>query len=176
MELKRNVIPKPDKPSVLYHASRNKNIEIFKPIIGKRRDENEGAQIFATPSKAMATIFLVETDDSWTQSGARDGVPYIIISDRKRFQSLDTGGAIYSLPSDTFETDLQKGLRELEYTSEEPVVPSEREFIDSALEAMLENGVQVYFVDQETFIKIQESSDDGESIIEELHPETTGGL
>jgi hypothetical protein len=168
MESERNFIPKPEKPAVLYHASRNADIESFEPRIGKRRDENEGAQIFATPSKAMATMFLVETDDSWTQSGAMDGVPYIIISDKERFTALDTGGTIYSLPSDTFETDLDKGLRELEYTSEESVVPIDTEQVDSALNAMVEHGVNVYFVNQEIFIQIQESSDHGEAIVNSL--------
>lgn len=170
MESERNFIPKPEKPRVLYHASSNRNIEMFEPRIGKRRNENEGAQVFATPSKAMATIFLVETDDSWTQSGSMDGTPFIIISDKERFEALDKGGTIYSLPSDLFETDLDKGLRDLEYTSAETVEPVESESFDSALEAMLENGVQVYFVDQETFRKIEESDDDGEAIVAELIP------
>jgi len=170
MESERNFIPKPEKPKVLYHASRNADIESFEPRIGKRRDENEGAQIFATPSKAMATMFLVETDDSWTQSGAMDGVPYIIISDKERFTALDTGGTIYSLPSDTFETDLYKGLRELEYTSEESVVPIDTERVDSALSAMVEHGVNVYFVNQEIFTQIQESPDHGEAIVNSLEP------
>lgn len=172
MESEKNFIPKPEKPPVLYHASRSGEIDIFEPRIGKRRDENEGAQVFATPSKAMATIFLVDTDDSWTQSGAMDDVPYIIISDRQRFESLDQGGYIYSLPSDSFETDLEKGLRELEYTSAESVEPNGREFVPSALQAMIENGVKVYFVDQDTWREIQESEDHGEKIVSTLIPET----
>jgi len=170
MESERSFTPKPEKPTVLYHASRNKDIEKFEPRIGKRRDENEGAQIFATPSKAMAMMFLVDTDDSWTQSGTMDGVPYIIISDKERFTALDTGGTVYSLPSDTFETDSEKGLCEMEYTSEESVVPTDSESVDSALDAMIENGVKVYFVNQETFRQILESSDNGESIVNNLEP------
>lgn len=170
MESERNFIPKSEKPPVLYHASKNVGIKTFEPRIGKRRDENEGAQVFATPTKAMATIFLVETDDSWTQSGAMDGVPYIIISDKERFTQLDTGGTIYSLPSDTFETDLEKGLRELEYTSNEAVEPMDAEHFPSALSAMLENGVKVYFVDKETFENIQTADDHGEEIVKNLTP------
>ncbi|MCA9367262.1 hypothetical protein KC887_03295 [Candidatus Kaiserbacteria bacterium] len=168
----KNVIPKPEKPPILYHASRSGEIDVFEPRIGKRRDENEGTQVFATPSKAMATIFLVDTDDSWTQSGAMDHVPYIIISDRERFESLDQGGYIYSLPSDTFETDLEKGLRELEYTSTVSVKPIGQEFVPKALQAMIENGVKVYFVDQDTWRAIQESEEHGEKIVSMLTPET----
>ena len=108
MESERRFTPKLEKPAVLFHASSNLAIDIFEPRIGKRRDKNEGAQVFATPSKAMATMFLVDTDDSWAQSGTIDDAPYIIISDEERFKSLDHGGTIYSLPSDSFETDLEK--------------------------------------------------------------------
>ena len=36
---------------------------------------------------------------------------------------------------------------------------------------MLENKVQVYFIDQETYKKIQESDDDGLSILKNLESE-----
>lgn len=120
----------------------------------------------------MASILLVESDDSWVQSGAMDGIPYIVISDEERFRSLDTGGVIYSLPNDTFETNPEKGLRELEWTSREPVVPIEKEIVPSALEDMVKQGVKVFFVDKETWDQIQTSSDHGESIVKSLEPYT----
>ncbi|MEY2665290.1 MAG: hypothetical protein RLZZ480_395 [Candidatus Parcubacteria bacterium] len=170
MESERNFVPKPEKPRILYHASRNRDISLFTPRAEKQRDENEGPQIFATPSKAMASVFLVETDDSWVESGSQDGVPFIIISDKERFESLDSGGTIYALPSDTFDTDLEKGLRELEYTSEEPVEPIDSEEYASGLEAMLQLGVKVCFVDKETFEQIKIAPDGGEDIVRNLQP------
>jgi hypothetical protein len=172
MESERNFVPKPEKPPVLFHASRNQNISIFEPRAEKTRDENEGPQVFGTPSRAMASIFLVESDDSWVQSGAMDNLPYIIISDEERFRSLDTGGVIYSLPNDTFENDPEKGLRELEWTSKKPVVPAEKEVVPSALEDMVKEGVKIFFVDKETWDQIQSSSDHGESIVKSLEPYT----
>ncbi len=176
MESEKSFLPKPEKPKVLYHGSRSGSINLFEPRLGKLRDESEGAQIFASPSKAMATLFLVDTDDTWTQSGAMDGVPYIIISDRERFEALDQGGYIYSLPSDSFESDSNKGLRELEYTSNDFVEPIEQEFVPSALQAMIENGVKVYFVEPDTWQAIQESEDDGEEIVMNLTPEKEWGI
>jgi hypothetical protein len=170
MESERNFVPKPEKPPVLFHASSNPDIDIFEPRIRKVRDPNEGPRVFATPSRAMASIFLVETDDSWAQSGAMDDTPYIVISDEERFKKLDKGGVIYSLPNKTFENDPEKGLRELEWTSAEPVTPTNKEFVRSALEDMVKNGVKVYFVDKATFQKIQHSSDHGKSVIDNLLP------
>lgn len=120
----------------------------------------------------MASLFLVESDDSWVQSGAMDDLPYIVISDEERFRSLDTGGVIYSLPNDTFENDPKKGLREFEWTSKKPVVPNEKEIVLSALEDMIKQGVKVFFVDNKTWNQIQTSSDHGESIVKSLKPYT----
>ncbi len=161
---------KQEKPPVLFHASRNTEIAVFEPRAEKTRDVNEGPKVFATPSRAMAGIFLVDCDDSWVQSGSMDGVPYIIISDEERYKSLDTGGVIYSLPNDTFENDPEKGLRELEWTSGESVTPIDRENVPSALEDMIKNGVKVYFVDKETYHSLQDALDHGESIVKALTP------
>ena len=160
-----------EKPSVLYHASRNSNIEIFEPRNEKIRDLEEGSRVFATPSKAMASVFLVPTDDTWTQKGTFNDLTYIVISDEKRFKNLDVGGAIYLLPNETFENNPDKGLRELEWTSAKPVTPIKKEIVNSALDTMLKNGVQVYFVSTETFLKMRAASDHGESIIKSLIPE-----
>ncbi len=99
------------QPVVLFHASRNPHITILEPHTETTRDFHEGPRIFATPSRALASMFLVESDDSWVQSGLMDDAPYIIIYDEVRYRNMDTGGgAIYALPSETFECDSSKGL------------------------------------------------------------------
>lgn len=159
-----------EKPSVLYHASRNPNITIFEPRTEKTRSINEGPRVFATPSRALATVFIVDTDDSWVGSGTVNGVPYILISDEARFRALDTGGTIYSLPSDTFETNPNVGLRENEWASAVPVKPVGKEHVASALQAMQDAGVKVYFVDKKTF---EEYRADPSSTMEKLTPVTS---
>lgn len=171
MESDRTFIPKPEKPPVLYHASSNRNIDRFEPRDVKVRDENEGPRVFAAPSKAMASVFMIETDESWVQSGSHNGTPFIIISDRERYESLDTGGAIYSFASDSFETDLEKGLLDNEYTSAGAVEPIEKEECDSALATMLDLGVLVYFVDEDIFRQIDEAGEQGGEILDSLTPE-----
>lgn len=168
MESETNFVPKREKPKILYHASSNRNIERFEPRIGKRRDENEGKQIFATPSKAIASVFMIESDDSWVASGDAAGTPFIVISDEARYRALDNGGTIYELPSDTFDTDMEKGLRENEYTSKEPVDPIGGEEYESAIDTMLSLGVAIYFVDKETFHEFQTAPDGGESLLQTL--------
>lgn len=154
-----------DKPPAVYHGSSNRNIERFEPRSEKVRDPLEGPKVFATSDKRMASVFIVGADDSWANSGMHNGVPYIIISDRERFEKLDEGGVIYHLPSDTFETDPNKGLGEIEWTSSESVEPNHKEEHQSAVEAMLEHGVQVYFVAPETYEAWKTAPDHGLSIL-----------
>lgn len=162
---------KSEKPPVLFHASRDLNIEVFEPRQENFRDKDEGPLVFATPSRAMASIFLVKVDDSWVGSGAVNGEPYIVISDEARYRSLDKGGVIYRLPSDTFENNPEKGLKKLEWTSKQAVVPIGKEIITSALDDMLTHGVKVYFVDKSTYQKLAEVSDpEKPGIIKSLTP------
>jgi len=140
-----------EKPARVYHGSANKEISRFEPRAKKVRDREEGPVVFATSDKRMASVFIVGMDDSWGNSGMHNGIPYVVISDRDRFTKLDQGGAIYHLPGDTFSADPSKGLGEIELTSPESVEPVHREDHTSALEAMLEHGVQVYFVDKQTY-------------------------
>jgi len=158
-----------EKPLILFHASRNPHITVFEPRAETTRDKNEGPRVFATPNRAIASLFLVATDDSWVQSGAINGVPYIIISDEERFRAMDTGGAIYSLPSDTFVYNPNKGLGELEWTSTEAVCAINIEHVQSAITDMHTHGVKVYFVNPDTFNAIQTAPDDGASIIANLN-------
>ncbi|MEK7201733.1 MAG: hypothetical protein AAB737_03805 [Patescibacteria group bacterium] len=157
-----------EKPVVLYHGSSNREISEFKPRTEKVRDPLEGPRVFATNDKRMASVFIAGTDDSWANSGMYNEIPYLVISDRDRFVKLDEGGTIYHLPSDSFETDPNKGLGEIEWTSGESVEPLHREEHHTALEAMLEHGVQVYFVDPATYQAWRTASDHGLSILKSL--------
>jgi len=159
-----------NKPSVLYHASPNRDIEVFEPRAESVRDENEGPVVFATPSKAFASCFLVNTNNSWTAISRFNGIQTIIISDRKRFESIDIGGAIYHLSSDTFIHEIRGGGKD-EWTSIVSVKPQSKDVFESGLQAMLDLGVQVYFVDSQTFSKISSADDYGYGILQNLESE-----
>lgn len=160
-----------EKPPFLYHASSNRSVEIFEPRAESFRDADEGSVVFATPDKAYASMFIVPVDDSWTQIATLDNINCIVISDKNRFQQLDKGGAIYSLPTTTFETDPKKSKTGHEWTSTKTLSPREKTVYESGLEAMIENGVQVYFVDESTFKQIQTAVDCGVSILRTLKSE-----
>ncbi|MDQ5943592.1 MAG: hypothetical protein QG675_360 [Patescibacteria group bacterium] len=159
-----------NKPSVLYHASPNRKIEIFEPRAEHVRDPLEGPVVFATPDIAYASCFIVESDDSWVQISGFNNVRVVVISDRTRFEREDQGGAIYELPSDTFVNEIRGGAKD-EWTSREAVKPITKNVFDSGLDAMLKYAVQVYFVDQETFDHINIADDHGIAILRTLKSE-----
>jgi len=160
-----------EKPKILYHGSSNREIIRFEPRQVKVRDQSEGPKVFATSDKRMARVFIIGVDGSWGNSGMHNGIPYLVIGDRERFETLDNGGAVYHLPGDTFETDPNKGLREIEWTSSDAVEPIHKEYHESALEAMLEHGVQVFFVDKATYKAWHTAKDCGLSILKSLTSE-----
>lgn len=161
-----------EKPLFLYHASKNPNIIVFEPRCESYRDPSEGPVIFATANKKYVSMFIVKTDDSWSRMGFFNDMPYFICSDKERFLSEDTGGAIYEVPSDTFSYDSEKGGKtRQEFTSKVSVKPISKVIYKSGLEAMLTMGVNVYFVDREKFQEITNSGDHGRSIIDKLTPE-----
>jgi len=152
----RDEIQEIEKPR-LFHVSPNKEIEFFEPRKENVRDQDEGHVIFATPDIAYATTFLVKSDDSWTFKGKGNGIYFMIISDEERFRNADEGGAIYELQNETFENDPSKNMGSAEWTSRDSVKPIKEEtrFYDSSLDAMVDNGVQVFFVDKEFFKKVR---------------------
>jgi hypothetical protein len=166
-------LEKKEKPAVLYIAAQTAGIKELVPIKGRHRDKDEGPVIFSTPDKALASIFLVEGhNDSWMHLGYFSGIPYVVICiDRDEFVKKDKGGVIYEVPSDTFDYNPNLGMKEKEWTSKEPVKPLKETSYPSALDTMIDNGVNVYFVDKNTFDEINNSNDYGLSILLSLESE-----
>lgn len=141
------------KPKYLYHASPNVNIEVLEPRAESVRDEGEGAVVFATDDKAYASCFLISTDDSWSKISSyqfkRNGmrVWVMFITDEERFKYSDKECAIYILPSETFTIDIEKHAKE--WISKEPVKPISKEIYSGAIDAMIENDVQIYYISKE---------------------------
>src|SRR5438552_2602336 len=147
-----------EKSPVLYHGTSYDHIKELEPKRKSYRDEGEGELLFATPSLEMASVFMAESKHYG--SGLHNGIPYAyFIEPREEFLERDKGGYIYILPGDKFKSDPQKGLGEYEWTSEEKVKPVGKIEYPSVLDAMIKNGVQVYFMNEETYRRIEESED-----------------
>ena len=155
---------KPDKPKFLYHASPNNDIEILDPRAKSFPDDWENREVvFATQSPQYASFFIVPTTDVWASMGTLGTIFYFVCADKKSFMEKDVGGTIYKLPPDSFYH--HEGY---EWYSTESVKPIDKKYIKSGLDHMIENGVQVYFVDEDTLKKIRASKDHGASMLNSM--------
>jgi len=137
------------KPDKFYHASLNKEIEELEPRRLSNRSKEEGKLLFASPDIACATMFLVRIYDNESRKGYSNGAYYFVIANKEKFLELDKGGIVYVLPDANFTCDPNKWQKE--WATTEKVKPESKIHFDSALKAMIENGVKVYFVDKEKF-------------------------
>lgn len=155
------------KPKFLYHASSQSNLETVGPRLKTApRDFSEGPVVFATDSFPFATQFLVPTDDSWANGGAFGDTFFFVIGDKERFLETDKGGCIYMVPSGTFKKYYKR-----EWFSKESVKTVGRIHFSSGFDAMIINGVQVYFVSKDSYKEIQEAEDHGMSILNGVQSE-----
>ena len=160
-----------EKPEFLYHGSPEENIDELEPRISKGTGEKFGSFVYASPDLTTASFFLADIEQEWS-AGRFGNIPYTLIPvPREEFIKMDKGGYIYVLPSEDFESDPERGLREYEWASKKAVKPLRKIKYSSALDAMIENGVQVYFVDQNTYKQIKESKDHGLSILMNMESE-----
>ncbi len=167
-----------EKPKKLFHASPNKNIDIFEPRAERVRDPGEGPVVFGTPDKSYASMFLVRLDDTCTSKGKFNNGSWIcVIGDIQKYLSLDHGGAIYTLASETFDTDPQRNMHEIDWVSRVPVHPENKEVFDSGLEAMISLGVSVYVMSKDEFeifnqLKLQKQFKEAIDMLKTIKPET----
>jgi hypothetical protein len=168
-----NIVERKEKPKILYIGTQTKGIKEITPRKGNYRDENEGAVIFSTPEKALASIFMIPGhNDSWTKIGYYENVLTVVICmDRDEYVKKDKGGTVYEVPSNSFDYNADIGMGDKEWTSREPVKPVGETYYPSSLDAMIDNGVSVYFVDKKTFDAIRYADDHGREIIYSLTSE-----
>lgn len=141
---------------VLYHGSPNTSITVFEPRDEHIRKQGDGAVVFASPSIKIASCYLFKWDDSWVHQfvSTKDDSGYevyMVISDRKRFDEQDLGGAIYLLPTEGFYSDEKTGLGIYEMISHKKVIPFTALRFFSALETMKLFSVKVFFMSPEQF-------------------------
>jgi hypothetical protein len=155
-----------NRPVKLFHASPSTEVTEFEPRTEYPRYEGETNAVFATPHQGLAAMFLSPRDIG-TEIGIYDDQYVIFINaDENTYTQHDQGGAIYSLPVETFETDSANGMKEDEWYSKVPVRPIGKTVYKTSIEAMEEFNVKRYFVDDVTFQKIRSNPADALKLVE----------
>lgn len=164
-------IKSPEKPEFVYHGSPRADIGEFVPRVSMGSGEEYGPQVYASNDLATASMFMADVGKSWS-TGEVNGVLYAIIPlPREEFIERDKGGFLYKLSGETFSSDPKRGMGEKEWASSVPVKPIEVKKIESALDAMIESGVQVYFVTDEQYKEMQSSEKRNWEFLKELRSE-----
>ncbi len=133
--------------------------------------EKYGALVYATPDIATASIFMARVAGYWSVN-IFDGVQCVIIAmDRDDFIRNDHGGCIYVFSSDSFSANHESGMGELEWVSEKAVRPIKKIKYPSSLDAMIEYGAQVFFVDEEQYTEMQKSPEHALCLLKKISSE-----
>jgi hypothetical protein len=142
-------------PTELFHASPAIDVTEFEPRNEFPRYPGEAKLIFATPHKKLAAMFLAPHGIT-TEIGVY-GDQYVIFINCSEDDYLkqDTGGAIYSLPVETFQTDTIRGMGNIEWYSNVSVKPISKTIYNTSLEAMDAFMVSRFFVSDEIFQQIR---------------------
>ena len=152
-----DVQSEPEKPKVLYHGSPVRGLKVLEPRNICKRSKDEGKMVFASPFIEFSSMFLNRLNDMHSCGVSFSG-PHCFICKKSSWN--DTGGSIYELPSDSFSYDSNKGRGYLEWTSTESVNALKETVFESAAEAMMSLGVQLFFVDDDEFKEVDEAREE----------------
>ncbi len=144
-----------NRPEKLFHASPSIEITEFEPSNEYPRYTNETKLVFATPYERLAAMFLSPRNVNTEIGIYGDRYVIFINSDEKAYSAQDKGGAIYSLPVETFETDAIHGMGEIEWYCKTPVKPVDKTVYQTSTEAMDKFNVERFFVNDDLFQQIR---------------------
>lgn len=150
---------------VLYHASQITGLDILKPANQTPRYAGESDYIFATPFKAVAAMFLTPKEISTEICKYGEDFVIFVKSSPDEYKKYDKGGSIYSVDGNQFTTDSSIGMGDTEWVCDHDISPLSEETYGSSLLAMHSFNVQTYFVNEETFAKIQNDPSNGLSLV-----------
>ena len=170
----------PSHPRLFFHGSGEK-LDYLEPKSISTRNDNEGDVVFATSYLSYAVLFTLALPREGSVLSIRlrsfDHGPHIVLCNNKEaWLKYDTGGYVHVVSSDSFYVDLGfLGTTRGEWMSQsynpewgslaewvsKEKVPVLHDFkIDNTLEALLSLGVQLFFVDEDTFKSYQQIKDD----------------
>jgi hypothetical protein len=159
-----------EKPQELYHGSGFKLEGSLEPILDNSSPDHIHNQpaVFATERIDLAALFICPTEALFS-IGFEQDIAYICIwGTPEEFKEKDKEGFIYVLPSDSFE----KIGKSYEWQSFKEVTPKEIKSFSNSLDGMIENGVQVYFIDDNSiFDLIVENKTNRAPILQKLPSE-----
>jgi hypothetical protein len=151
---------------MLYHGSTQKGLKELRPATLESRKRGEKPLLFATPELPLAIIFISR---EIRECGMFNDVPYAVIrGSKEEYVASDKGGSVYELPGQGFEFDPSRSMNDREWFTRNPIKPLKEVHYPSCLEAMIDQGVQVFFVNSDELGAIKQSPDHGLAILQNM--------
>jgi len=135
----------------LYHSSQKKNLKLLIPQKTLSHDKYIGDFVFATYNKYLAIMYLATKGVGILMNPKKPDMTIVICANEKEYLITDKGGAVYEMTDDGFFDSPQSGLGEYEKVTKKPVKPLKKVIFESSIDALVNNGVKVYFVNAKMF-------------------------
>lgn len=161
-------------PNTLFHGSTNTEIDIIRPKPLGTRCKGQPI-VFASHHIALASLFMLKHHGKFACGRLPNGDIFYMTDDKRRCILEDRGGAIYVVPAATFFCEAHVSLGVDEWITYAAVKPLAHFIFSSALDAILDFGVKVYFVDNNTYAhywQLGPSNDEWAAFFRPLHPLT----
>jgi hypothetical protein len=160
-----------DKPSKLYHGSSKKINGPLLPILLENNSSDythTRPAVFATEKADIAAMFMFPANLISSICFEQDIAFICIWGTAKEFDEKKVEGFLYIFSSESFE----KVGKEYEWQSFNAVTPVEIKEYQSVIDGMIEQGVQVYFINDDTiFDQIVENKNNRAPIVSKLASE-----
>lgn len=125
--------------------------------------------MFAISDIRLAAMYLATKGTAILMDVKTDKPRIVICSSPENYLPNDKGGAIYTVPANTFKQSPQEGLEDSEMVSGVSVKPISKKVYTTSLDAMKKMGITIYFVDENKFNKIVLAKNE-DTIISGLKP------
>ncbi|MBI2029493.1 hypothetical protein HYT02_03705 [Candidatus Gottesmanbacteria bacterium] len=154
------------RPDFLYRGTPNKDTTQFTPKELVGLSSSARLVVSATSDRNVATKFIVPMEGLNIKTGFIDGISYYLCADETVFRQTDKGGAIHTFASYGFELISYQSVDI--WVNPNPVNSISKEVVSSGLTAMIDAGIQVYFVTPDTLELFNNSPDRRLDILKEL--------
>lgn len=139
-------------PNTLFHGSPQIDIDIIRPKPLGSRCKGQPI-VFASHHIALASLFMLKHHGKFACGRLPNGDIFFMTDDKRRCILEDHGGAIYIVPATTFFCESHVSLGVDEWMSYGAIRPLTKFIFPSALDAILDFGVKVFFVDGDTYAR-----------------------
>lgn len=126
-------------------------MDVIKPQKTLSKDIYIGDYVFATSNKVLAAMYLTTRGVPTIMHYEYERPVIMIMASSEEYAKGDIGGAIYTVPAESFTNTPQAGLEDSEFVSSVEVMPISKKIYNSSIEAIKSMGITINFISKDYF-------------------------